>query len=197
MRLRLHISLNLLLLALPAAFGQTADDFFHGGAQSYLSNNIPKAKEEVDGGLKLYPDDIKLKKLKELLEQQSQQQSQKDQQKQEQQKQQQNQQNQQQQKQQQQQTQQNQQKQQEQQAKNQSSEQKEQQKQEQAKSSAAQQKEKGGEKEQAQSAKPVAAHEMTPQEAKKLLDAQKGDEMVLQLKPEGKPERRERLFKDW
>jgi hypothetical protein len=38
---------------------------------------------------------------------------------------------------------------------------------------------------------------MTPQEARQLLDAQKGDEMVLQLKPEGKPENRQRPIKDW
>lgn len=183
MKLSLHISLSLLLLVLPAAFGQTADDFFNGGAQSYISNNIPKALEVVTNGRALYPEDIKLKKLEELLNQQQQQQQ--NQQQQEQQKQQQNQQKQQQQ----------QQKQQEQQQKNQSSEQKEQQKQD--KSAAEQQKKKSGEKERAQAAKPVAAHEMTPQEAKQLLDAQKGDEQVLQLKPEGKPENREHPFKDW
>ena len=71
MKLTLLISLSLLLLALPAAFGQTAaDEFFHSGAQSYISNNIPKAKEEVAAGLKLDPDNPKLKKLDELLKQQ-------------------------------------------------------------------------------------------------------------------------------
>jgi hypothetical protein len=38
---------------------------------------------------------------------------------------------------------------------------------------------------------------MTPQEAKQLLDAQKGDEKVLQLVPEGEPKNRDRAFKDW
>jgi len=30
-----------------------------------------------------------------------------------------------------------------------------------------------------------------------LLDAQKGDEQVLQLKPQGKPEQSQRPVKDW
>jgi hypothetical protein len=38
---------------------------------------------------------------------------------------------------------------------------------------------------------------MTPEEAKRLLDAQKGNEQVLQLKPQGKPEDRNRTAKDW
>ena len=186
MRLRPHISLSLLLLTLPAAFSQTADDFFNGGAQSYISNNIPNALEVVTNGLQRFPENEKLKKLYELLNQKQQQQNQ---QKQEQQKQQQNQQKQQQQQQQ---------KQQEQQQKNQSSQQQEQQKQEQqAKSSAAHQKEKSGENEQNKSMNPVTAHEMTPQEAKQLLDAQKGEEQVLQLKPEKKPENSQRPIKDW
>src|SRR5271154_3510901 len=49
-----------------------ADDFFNGGAQFYISNNIPAAKERVESGLKIYPDDVKLKKLEELLKQQQQ-----------------------------------------------------------------------------------------------------------------------------
>jgi hypothetical protein len=42
-----------------------------------------------------------------------------------------------------------------------------------------------------------AAGQMTPEEAKLLLDAQKGDEQVLQLKPQGKPENPNRPVKDW
>jgi len=38
---------------------------------------------------------------------------------------------------------------------------------------------------------------MTPQEAQQLLDAQKGDETMLQLKPPEKPANRERPIKDW
>ena len=52
-----------------------AGDFFNGGAQFYISNNIPSALEKVEGGLKIYPDDVKLKKLEELLKQQQQSQS--------------------------------------------------------------------------------------------------------------------------
>ena len=53
-----------------------ADDFFNGGAQAYISNNIPAALERTEDGLKLYPDDVKLKKLEELLKQKNQQQQQ-------------------------------------------------------------------------------------------------------------------------
>ena len=49
-----------------------ADDFFNGGAQLYISNNIPAALERTESGLKIYPDDEKLKKLEELLKQQQQ-----------------------------------------------------------------------------------------------------------------------------
>src|ERR1017187_4840302 len=84
MTLRLLISLSL-LLAWQKVCAQLApaDDFFNSGAQLYISNNIPPALERVEGGLKIYPDDVKLKKLEQLLKQQQQQQQQKqDQQKQ-------------------------------------------------------------------------------------------------------------------
>jgi len=42
-----------------------------------------------------------------------------------------------------------------------------------------------------------AAGQMTPQQAEQLMDAQKGDEQVLQMKPEGKPVDTSRPFKDW
>src|SRR5450432_1366786 len=58
----------------------TADDFFNGGAQLYISNNIPSALEKTEAGLKIYPDDAKLKKLEELLKQQQQSQQQQSQQ---------------------------------------------------------------------------------------------------------------------
>src|SRR5262245_37485464 len=50
------------LLFTPAlnAGAQSADDFFHGGAVNYLSNNIPKALEVVTNGRAIYPDDVKL-----------------------------------------------------------------------------------------------------------------------------------------
>ena len=67
MKLRLLLSISLFALLSHKLCAQSADDFFHGGAQSYLSNNVAGAREEVDKGLKLFPDDIKLKKLDELL----------------------------------------------------------------------------------------------------------------------------------
>lgn len=54
------------------------------------------------------------------------------------------------------------------------------------------QKEKSGEEGQA-----YAAGQMTPEQAKQLLDAQKGEEKVLQFKPEGKPVDASRRFRDW
>ena len=69
-------SLSLLLMTLLAAGAQTADDFFHGGAQRYLTNNVPGALEVVTNGLQRFPDDGKLKKLYELLNQKQQQQQQ-------------------------------------------------------------------------------------------------------------------------
>ena len=71
MRLSLPISLSLLFFSWQAARAQLApaEDFFNGGAQFYISNNIPSALEKVEDGLKIYPDDAKLKKLEELLKQ--------------------------------------------------------------------------------------------------------------------------------
>jgi Ca-activated chloride channel family protein len=51
------------------------------------------------------------------------------------------------------------------------------------------------EKDQEQAA--YAAGQMTPAQARQLLDAQKGEEMMLPSKPEGKPADRSRSFKDW
>ncbi len=42
-----------------------------------------------------------------------------------------------------------------------------------------------------------AAGQMTPEQARQLLDAQKGEEMMLPLKPEGKPSEPNRPLKDW
>jgi flagellar biosynthesis GTPase FlhF len=172
------------LLAAQAARAQTAEDFFNGGAQFYISNNIPAALEKTETGLKLYPDDVKLKKLEELLKQQQQQQSQ------------QNQQNQQNQSQQQknssgQQNQRQQNQQQNQQAKNQSK----QQKQQPAQSSAGRFNER--QNEQNESAQAQASNRMTPEEAKRLLDSQKGDEQFLQPKPSVPPPDGQQPIEDW
>jgi hypothetical protein len=196
MRLSLLISLSLLLLSLQSACAQSADDFFHGGAQFYLSNNIASAKEEVDTGLKFYPGDTKLKKLDELLKQQSQQQSQQNQQSQ-------SQQNQKQQQQQsgqnqaQQQSQQKQQQQQNQQAQNQSSQQNDKQQEQQQQEKSAGKQSDGKQDGQTGQAQAVAAQEMSPEQAQRLLDAQKGNEQFLQLKPKNPPESQNRPIKDW
>jgi outer membrane biosynthesis protein TonB len=182
MKLRLLLSLSL-LLALPAAFAETADDIFHGGAVNYLSNNIPKALDVVTNGRALFPDDIKLKKLEELLKQQNQQQQKDEQQKHDEQKDQQSKSDQK-----------------DDQKKDEGKSQKQADKREQEKKPDQQQskqsddksKEKADEKQQQ-----LAAHAMTPQEAKQLLDAQKGDEKVLQFMPQGESKKRERTLKDW
>src|SRR6478609_1776018 len=74
--LRFSLSLSLLILSLWSANAQNADEFFHGGAQHFLTNNIPGALEVVTNGLQRFPEDEKLKKLYELLNQQQQQQNQ-------------------------------------------------------------------------------------------------------------------------
>jgi Ca-activated chloride channel family protein len=180
MKLRLLISISLLALALQKADAQSADDYFHGGAQSYLSNNVAGARQEVDQGLKLFPDDVKLKKLDELLKQQQQQQSQQQQQRKEQQ-QKQSQQNQSQSKQNQQQQ-------------SQQQKQDEQQKQQQQKNQQRDQEKRGDEQKKKEQQTPPG--EMTPQEAKQLLDSQKGDESVLPASQKEKHDR-EHPLKDW
>jgi Ca-activated chloride channel family protein len=200
MRLLLPISVSL-LLALQAACAQTADDFFNGGAQFYISNNIPSALEKVEGGLKIYPADVKLKKLYELLKQQQQSQSSQSQQNQQSQNNQQSQQQksngqQNQQQQNQQSSQKNSQEQQKPENKNQAGQKKDKQEKQQEQQKASAEKTDGQEKQNEQG-QPVAAGQMTPEEAKRLLDAQKGNEQVLQLKPQGKSENQNRPVKDW
>ena len=185
------ISLSLLLLAWQKVCAQLApaDDFFNGGAQLYISNNIPAALERVEMGLKTYPADEKLKKLEQLLKQQQQQ----------------NQQQQNQQNQQQQQSQNDQQKKSDEQKK-QAQQKQNQQKQSDQKKNEEQkpqnQKQDAGdkpkdEKPEQSPGQPAKPGEMTPQEAKRLLDAQKGNEQLLQLKPENKSHDTKRPLKDW
>jgi Ca-activated chloride channel family protein len=196
MRLLLPISASL-LLAWQTVCAQSAEDYFNGGAHAYITNNVPEALKSVETGLKQYPDDEKLKKLYELLKQQSQQQSQQNQNQQSQQNQ-----SQQQQSQKNQQNQQNQQQQQQPSQQNQTA-----QKQSGQKSTGQQNQQKpqpsnenqGGQKQENQNepGQPVAAGQMSPEAAKRLLDAQKGDEQFLQLKPQGKPQDNQRPLKDW
>ena len=175
----------LMSLAGPSARAQieNADAFFNSGAQFYISNNIPAALERTETGLKLYPDDVKLKKLEQLLKQQQQQQSQQQQKNNQSQKNQSPQSQQQSQNQQQRQNDQEKQKQQQ----DQSARQKQQEQQQQNRQSA-------GKKEDEQKAAP--AGQMTPQEAQRLLDAQKENEQFLQLKPNAPP-RSKQPAEDW
>lgn len=197
MRLPLLISLNLLLLVAAQNLRAQllpADDFFNGGAQFYISNNIPAALDRVESGLKVYPDDEKLKKLEQLLKQQQKQQ----QQNQQQQKQQQQSKNNQQENQQQQQNQSQQQKDQQKQNKqNQSEQQKQQAQQKQQQQSAADKQKAEQEKKQQGEGQPLKPGQMTPEEAKHLLDAQKDNEQILQMKPKQNPDQNQQPVKDW
>lgn len=191
MRLRIPLLLVALASLSLAARAQTrtADDFFHGGALSYLSNNIPVALEVVTNGLQRFPDDEKLKKLYALLNQKQQQQQDQKDQKQDQQK-------------------------------DQKQDQKKQDDKKDQKESKEDQRKQDGQKPKPDSAKkdqeqpkpgegskdkpepkpgepPMAAHAMTPQEAKQLLDAQKNDEQVLIFQPQGKPRNPAKPLKDW
>jgi hypothetical protein len=159
-----------------------ADDFFNSGAQAYISNNVPQAKEVVEMGLKLYPDDEKLQKLEKLLKQQ-QQQSQSQQNSKSQQNQQQS-------------------KSQNPQDQKKSGDQKQnpddQKKDEQQKQADQKKSDDGKNQDDKESGEnPIAPGQMTPEEAKHLLDSQKGDEQVLQLKPQGKPQNPNKPVKDW
>ena len=196
------ISLSLLLLCVaPKAGAQLApaEDFFNSGAQAYISNNIPAALERVEMGLKTYPDDVKLKKLEELLKQKNQQQQQQqNQQQQKNQSQQQKSDDQKKQQQNQQQKNSDDQKKQDEQKKDSSDQKKDEQQKQPEQPKPADDKKNGDKPEnQKGEGQPVKPGEMTPEEAKRLLDAQKGNEQIFQLKPDGKPRDPNRPVKDW
>jgi hypothetical protein len=166
---------------------QTAEDYFHGGAQFYIFGEKQKAVTEVQTGLQKFPHDAELRKLAELLakeeQQQRAQQNQKEEQKE---KQEQEQARQQKEKQEQEQ-------QQQQQAQNQS----QQQEQKQQPNQSSEQKEKEQQANQNESSAAYAAGQMTPQQAQQLLDAQKNEEMLLPVKPEQKSLRGQKKLRDW
>jgi hypothetical protein len=167
----------LLLLTLAQVHAQPvppADEFFHGGAQLYLSNNVPAALGVVTNGRAQFPDDAKLKKLEELLKQKQQQQQQQDQQKQEQEK--------------------KDQQQSEQDKKDQQKKDEQDKKDDQKKP----QPSKPDKKDSADKKEPKPKPgQMTPAQAARLLDGQKGDEEALVFKPEGKPKDESKPVKDW
>jgi len=185
---RLLISLSLALFAWQTAVAQLAppNDFFNGGAQLYISNNVPAALARVESGLKEYPDDVKLKKLEQLLkQQQQQQQQQQNQQQQDRQKDQQSSQS----------NQQDQQKQDEQKQSPAEPKKEDQPKQQGQQKSSAQKKQ--NEKPENQEAEPVKEGQLTTEEAKRLLDAQKDSEQLLRWKPKENPRNSLRPVKDW
>ena len=202
MRLSLLISLSLVLLAGPAADAQLAPaaDFFNSGAQLYISNNIPAALERVESGRKTYPADEQLKKLEELLKQQQQQQQQQQNQKEQSQQSKKDQQKQKQQDQSQQQKSSEQPKPDEQKPEDQKqADQKKDEPHKQPEPQKDSPDKKDGQKpdDPKGEGQPAAPGQMTPAEAKRLLDSQKGDEQVLQLKPDAKPRDLRKPFKDW
>jgi Ca-activated chloride channel family protein len=191
--LRFSLSLSLLILSLLSASAQNADEFFHGGAQRFLTNNIPGALEVVTNGLQRFPEDEKLKKLYELLNQQQQQQQQNQDQKEQDQKDEQKQDQQKQDDKKDQESKSDQQKKDEE-KKQQDAQKKEQEKKDQQQAQSGDKdkpEEKPGEQQQ------VAAHAMTPEEAKQLLDAQKDDEQVLLFQPKAEPKNPSKQLKDW
>jgi hypothetical protein len=193
---RILLSLISLSLFSTAALGQSAEDYFHRGAQLYIANKKSDSKQVIETGLQVYPQDPLLNGMAGLLkkeeqEQQNQQQppkqdeQQKDQKKEEQS-------GQQEQEKQEQQQQQKQQGQQESQPQPQEG-QPEQQPGEQQTGSENQPAEQNDQNSAA------APGQMTPQQARQLLDAQKQDEKALPVSPannkEGAP--RNQPVKDW
>ncbi len=179
--------------------------------------NWEKALQQYQSALKLNAQDTdakfnqefvkqRLEELKQQQQQQSQQDQKQDQKDQKDQKDQQQQQNDQSKQDQQQQTQQNQQQEQRPQAQDQkqqdqqkqkSQQPKDQQEQQQAQQSPGQPKDGEQPEEQKGEERQAIPGQMTTEEAKRLLDAQKGEEQVLQFPPEGKPRDARRPFKDW
>lgn len=69
MKVSLYISiLGLLFLTVDVARAQSADDFFHSGARSYVESQLPVALEAVNAGLDVDPDNARLTALKQEIE---------------------------------------------------------------------------------------------------------------------------------
>lgn len=182
LRHSLVLGASLLLADHAFALERAAEDYFHSGAQLYISNNIPAAKQFVEQGLRRYPQDEKLQKLEALLKQQQQQQNQQSQS---------NQQNQ---------------SSKDQNQPNQSPSQSDQSKADEQKKRDQEEKQKQQEQQQEPASRqndqkdqpdPEKAQpgEMTKREANRLLDGQKDSEQLLQFKP--KPKSQDKPMKDW
>lgn len=59
---------------------QTAEDYFHGGAQNFIHADIQQAMSEVQAGLNQYPDNPKLNALMQMLKEEQERQKQQQQQ---------------------------------------------------------------------------------------------------------------------
>ncbi len=185
------------LMASSAVAQQDPSAFFHQGAWHFLATNeLAQAKLAVTNGLRMFPEDPKLKKLWELLNQQQEQQSKDDQNKEEKGDQQEKKD----------QESKDQKKQDEKKDQEKSKEQQDQQKKDDASKQDKQQGEekKGpqpdkGEEQQEGDGAPQAAKamRMTPQQAMQLLEALKGEEKAMPFRPIMKTNRQDRVFKDW
>jgi hypothetical protein len=63
-----------------SAVAQSAEDYFHGGAQNFIHADIQQAISEVQAGLNQYPDDPKLNALMQMLKEEQEKQQQQQQQ---------------------------------------------------------------------------------------------------------------------
>ena len=207
---RVTIALSLILAAngYRAAATPTADDYFHGGATNYVFGEKQKAKEEIVTGLQQFPTDPKLNQLMTLLKKEEEQKQQQQQQQQQQNQQKNDQKKDQKQNQDSQKNNSDQKK--DQQQSNDQKKNDEQKKQDQAKKNADQKKDqepqqkadkkkqdKSDQQQQEEPQQTYAAGQMTPQQAKQLLDAQKGDEAIIPVRPQEKPRDNSKPFKDW
>jgi len=211
------ISLALAALFLGVGKAESPDDYFHRGAQNYAFQKMKQALVEVAAGRQKFPDDQALKDLEELLKQKQQenQQSkddQKDQSKQDKSQQDQSKQDQQSKEDQKKQQDQNKADQQKPQPGQDKEDKKPEDKQAQQKPDASKDDKKQAESQQgkdskdknpdqpedqqAQAGKAMMV-QMTPQEARQLLDAQKSEEKAMIFIPKLKTNRTDRAFKDW
>ena len=187
--------------AIPLWLGaQTADDYFHGGAQHYVFGEKQKAQEQVVTGLQQFPQDEKLNALMVLLKKEEEQKQDQQQQQQKENEQKQDQKKDEQKSQQQNKPEQNKDQKQQQQQEQQKPENKEQQdkkEQEQQQQQQQAQKDKSDQKDEQEQQAQIVPGQMSPQQAKQLLDAQKSEELMVPIRPEVKPKEHAGPLKDW
>ena len=193
---RVLLSLISLSLVSAAAFGQSAEDYFHRGAQLYIANKKSESKQTIEAGLSAYPQDPLLNGMVGLFKKEEEQQKdlQQDQKKEDQS----DKQEQDKQDQQSRQDKQQQQQQQQQQGQKDSQPQPQQGQPEQQPGEQPSGAENQPAEQSDQNAAP-ATGQMTPQQARQLLDAQKQDEKALPVSPANNKDgpSRKGPFKDW